>query len=213
MVGEVVGITTLYIKGGENLNFAIPINDVKPMLQTSFSKLANFPDKANADEATPSGLTTVHVIGIEHTIITLPGYTVPDYAACMKGIGDWQDGEVKKAAVKECKQLDEIHKSMGTLHGYYYPPRKESGYLVTFETPTALYVVSTRGRCTEMDVNGQCRGEWVPNVVFGQSYTFLPSRIGDTDIGLADPPVKKGAVPEVRLMGHLESVVEKKRAE
>jgi S1-C subfamily serine protease len=33
MAGEVVGITTSHIKGGENLNFAIPINDVKPMLQ------------------------------------------------------------------------------------------------------------------------------------------------------------------------------------
>jgi len=213
MAGEVVGITTLRIKGGENLNFAIPINDIKPMLQTSFSTLANFPDKAKADEATSSGLTTARVIGIEHTIITLPGHTVPDYAACMKGIGDWQEGELKKAAVKECKQLDEIHKSMGPLHGYYYPPRRELGYLVTFETPIAVYVVSSLGKCTEMDVNEQCRGEWVPNVVFGQSYMFLPSRIGDTDIGLADPTVNKGAVPEVLLIGHLESVVEKKRAE
>jgi hypothetical protein len=33
MAGKVVGITTSHIKGGENLNFAIPINDVKPMLQ------------------------------------------------------------------------------------------------------------------------------------------------------------------------------------
>jgi hypothetical protein len=33
MAGEVVGITTSHIRGGENLNFAIPINDVKPMLQ------------------------------------------------------------------------------------------------------------------------------------------------------------------------------------
>jgi S1-C subfamily serine protease len=42
MAGEVVGITTLYIRGGENLNFAIPINDVKPMLEgtvTPSSKL------------------------------------------------------------------------------------------------------------------------------------------------------------------------------
>jgi hypothetical protein len=32
MTGEVIGITTLYIKGGENLNFAIPINDAKQLL-------------------------------------------------------------------------------------------------------------------------------------------------------------------------------------
>ena len=35
MAGEVVGITTMYLKGGENLNFAIPINDAKRLLTTS----------------------------------------------------------------------------------------------------------------------------------------------------------------------------------
>jgi S1-C subfamily serine protease len=30
--GDVIGITTLYLKGGENLNFAIPINDAKRLL-------------------------------------------------------------------------------------------------------------------------------------------------------------------------------------
>src|ERR1035438_8100458 len=33
MAGEVVGITTLYLEGGENLNFAIPINDAKLLLR------------------------------------------------------------------------------------------------------------------------------------------------------------------------------------
>ena len=31
MAGEVVGITTSHLVGGQNLNFAIPINDVKPI--------------------------------------------------------------------------------------------------------------------------------------------------------------------------------------
>ena len=34
MAGEVVGITTLYLNVGENLNFAIPINDAKRLLST-----------------------------------------------------------------------------------------------------------------------------------------------------------------------------------
>jgi len=42
MAGEVVGITTLYLKGGENLNFAIPVNDVKLLLATG-SKVQDFP--------------------------------------------------------------------------------------------------------------------------------------------------------------------------
>jgi V8-like Glu-specific endopeptidase len=45
MAGEVVGITTSHIKGGENLNFAIPINDVKPMLVARSSKSHAFPDE------------------------------------------------------------------------------------------------------------------------------------------------------------------------
>jgi S1-C subfamily serine protease len=42
MAGEVIGITTLYLKGGENLNFAIPINDAKRLLTSAF-KVQDFP--------------------------------------------------------------------------------------------------------------------------------------------------------------------------
>lgn len=35
MAGEVIGITTMYLKGGENLNFAIPINDAKHLVANS----------------------------------------------------------------------------------------------------------------------------------------------------------------------------------
>jgi len=52
MAGQVVGITTLDIKGGESLNFAIPINDVKPMLQTRFSKLSNLPNEPKVEDKT-----------------------------------------------------------------------------------------------------------------------------------------------------------------
>jgi V8-like Glu-specific endopeptidase len=45
MAGEVVGITTLYLKGGENLNFAIPINDAKHLLLAKSSELQNFPNE------------------------------------------------------------------------------------------------------------------------------------------------------------------------
>jgi V8-like Glu-specific endopeptidase len=50
MAGEVVGITTLYLKGGENLNFAIPINDVKRLLPTQFSKTQPLPDEPESDK-------------------------------------------------------------------------------------------------------------------------------------------------------------------
>lgn len=50
MEGEVVGITTMYIKGGENLNFAIPINEAKGLLLTKSSKLQDFPNEPESAE-------------------------------------------------------------------------------------------------------------------------------------------------------------------
>lgn len=45
MAGEVIGITTMYLKGGENLNFAIPINDAKRMLLTEFTQIQALPNE------------------------------------------------------------------------------------------------------------------------------------------------------------------------
>jgi len=50
MRGEVVGINTLYLKVGENLNFAIPVNDAKLLLSHQSAKLLNLP---NEHEAAP----------------------------------------------------------------------------------------------------------------------------------------------------------------
>jgi hypothetical protein len=46
MAGEVVGINTLYLEGGENLNFAIPVNDAKRLLLNQSAKLQNLPNEA-----------------------------------------------------------------------------------------------------------------------------------------------------------------------
>jgi hypothetical protein len=45
MAGEVIGIITLYLKGGENLNFAIPVNDAKLLLQDRSAGLQNLPNE------------------------------------------------------------------------------------------------------------------------------------------------------------------------
>ena len=50
MAGEVVGITSSGIEEGENLNFAIPINDVKKLL-LSPQKLASLPNEPTPNEA------------------------------------------------------------------------------------------------------------------------------------------------------------------
>ncbi len=45
MLGEVVGINTMYLEGGENLNFAIPVNDAKLLLSNQSTKLQNLPNE------------------------------------------------------------------------------------------------------------------------------------------------------------------------
>jgi len=58
MAGEVVGITTLYLEGGENLNFAIPINDAKPLLSAD-SKMQDFPVETEPVKAQTPDATEV----------------------------------------------------------------------------------------------------------------------------------------------------------
>ncbi len=48
MRGDVVGINTLYLEGGENLNFAIPVNDAKRLLLNQSAKLQNLPNETPA---------------------------------------------------------------------------------------------------------------------------------------------------------------------
>jgi S1-C subfamily serine protease len=50
MRGEVVGINTMYLEGGENLNFAIPVNDAKLLLRNQSSRLQDLPNEAEAEE-------------------------------------------------------------------------------------------------------------------------------------------------------------------
>jgi S1-C subfamily serine protease len=53
--GEVIGITTMYLKGGENLNFAIPINDAKHLLLADSTKLKELPNEEVAYESGGNG--------------------------------------------------------------------------------------------------------------------------------------------------------------
>ncbi len=52
MQGEVVGITTLHAKDGENLNFAIPINDIKSLLKGTPSKVSALPNEPETETGT-----------------------------------------------------------------------------------------------------------------------------------------------------------------
>lgn len=55
MEGEVVGITTMYLKGGENLNFAIPINQARRLLLDEHGKAQPLPDEPRQPEEEAGG--------------------------------------------------------------------------------------------------------------------------------------------------------------
>jgi hypothetical protein len=51
MAGEVIGITSMYLQGGENLNFAIAVNDAKRLFAHNSTELMALPNEAKAQEA------------------------------------------------------------------------------------------------------------------------------------------------------------------
>ena len=53
MTGEVIGINTMFLGDGQNLNFAIPVNDAKRLLSTQSTMLQNLPNEAEPKEAPP----------------------------------------------------------------------------------------------------------------------------------------------------------------
>jgi hypothetical protein len=53
MFGEVVGINAMFLEGGESLNFAIPINDAKNLLQDQSAQLRPLPNERDTDTPKP----------------------------------------------------------------------------------------------------------------------------------------------------------------
>jgi S1-C subfamily serine protease len=72
MAGEVVGITTMYLKGGENLNFAVPINQAKPLLHNNISTLTNLPNEETTSEVHANGVGGVCAFLINKITESLP---------------------------------------------------------------------------------------------------------------------------------------------
>jgi hypothetical protein len=54
MFGEVVGVNTLYLEGGASLNFAIPVNDVKRLLETQSANLQPLPNDSSTGRVEPA---------------------------------------------------------------------------------------------------------------------------------------------------------------
>ena len=53
MFGEVVGVNTLYLEGGESLNFATPVNEVKNLMTNQSAQLLPLPNEREAKTEKP----------------------------------------------------------------------------------------------------------------------------------------------------------------
>jgi S1-C subfamily serine protease len=77
MAGEVVGITTMYLEGGENLNFAIPIDDAKRLLLDKSTTIQAMPNESEPIQAqaldAAKALNWISSHMLARTLHTMPG--------------------------------------------------------------------------------------------------------------------------------------------
>ena len=146
MAGEVVGITTSHIKGGENLNFAIPINDMKPMIEVCVSAVAvPLPDEPESvTPAVPAKANTLHVTGYKYVDVS----GVPDNclsstrsSICPLGIYTAEGRMGASHFVLQCKSLLLIAKTTVEVNcrsltpGKDYFAVREEGDLLLMDEP------------------------------------------------------------------------------
>lgn len=115
MFGEVIGINSGYL--GENLNFAIPVNDAKSLLSNTLAKLQDLPNEpfSDAQDAKPAASGKPPEVSWLNT----ERFVTPAFSALFPR-RQWGDGEVdcetedrtrlgdnRKVIVTECWQLTE----------------------------------------------------------------------------------------------------------
>ena len=110
MAGKVVGITSSHLVGGQNLNFAIPINDVKPIIGLCVSAVVvPFPDKPEAATSPAhAGANTLHVTSSKYVDLSgVPSNCLSDTRSsiCTTGIYKAEGRLGTNHFVLQCKSL------------------------------------------------------------------------------------------------------------
>lgn len=129
MAGEVVGITTLYLKGGENLNFAIPINDAKRLLATKSSKIQGLPDEPETMQGQASGGVAPASAGL----------SARDYYKQLYNAGGFRD-EVEGFFGFVCFNDDTSSPGFFTFTTFAYDQKHPHGDEVDREMPYVAFV-------------------------------------------------------------------------
>jgi hypothetical protein len=123
MLGEVVGVNTMYLEGGENLNFAIPINDAKRLIQIKSSKiqtLPNEPEPVNANVEQIENLMQSKKFDEARVALQTLKAKEPDSAAAHRLTGELDEntGDID-GALRELGLSLEKDPSDAVAHFYY----------------------------------------------------------------------------------------------
>jgi hypothetical protein len=95
MAGEVVGITTSYLEGGENLNFAIPINDAKRLLLPKSSKIHALPNEAGPDIDLSAGLEPKSPVAMHAPSVAQCQADARAWGFGPRAVGEWLDFKLR----------------------------------------------------------------------------------------------------------------------
>ena len=129
MAGKVVGITSSHLVGGQNLNFAIPINDVKPIIGLCVSAVVvPFPDKPEAATSPAhAGADTLHVTSSKYVDLSgVPSNCLSDTRSsiCTTGIYTAEGRLGANHFVLQCKSLLLIAKTTHEVKCWRLTPGK-----------------------------------------------------------------------------------------
>ena len=132
MAGEVIGITTSGLEGGENLNFAIPVNDAKHLLLARSSRVAELPNENESarGQAPSTNVTelanakwTQTEIDSEHNSVDkrelrIVGTSAPGFNAILTTTSDYRSGETVERDQWVEKLIFESTAVADTIQGY-----------------------------------------------------------------------------------------------
>lgn len=141
MAGEVIGINSMFLEGGENLNFAIPVNDAKLLLRHSAAQLQALPNEPEmkGDKESDSNEDSMHIRSFDFAgqmVIVQFGNKllrakVTHSSECQQAIIETSNEQ------KDCKSIPPI-----------------AAEYVGHDIPTAMYLFSHPNNCAHLEVIG-----------------------------------------------------------
>jgi len=170
MSGEVVGITAAILEGGENLNFAIPINEAKRLLLNQSAKLQNLPNEVPAPAPGQGNSETRHA-------------SLAEQKACSEQV------KLMSESKDESIQKNVFH----TMYASHFDTTSGACYM----TKTRPHTSECSGKCAWVYTHG-INDAFEDRIVGLYSETYIHSEKGDDErVGGAFCVISPPGQPEI----------------